>query len=161
MQGNYFFCFEKLTYFKGKKPDGCILCLLRDSNEQIVDLTIYRSEHFIASVNLYPYNPGHIFIFPTRHIEDIREFTGEEESQLTILTRKLLNVLDKAFSPAAYNIGYNMRPAAGASINHIHRHIIPRYPNEIGIADLIGGNRVLVEDPRVTAKNLRELLNES
>ena len=33
-------------------------------------------------------------------------------------------------------------------------HIIPRYPRETGIADLIAGRRVLVEDPRETARRL-------
>ena len=39
--------------------------------------------------------------------------------------------------------------SAGASIGHLHLHIIPRYPRETGIADLIAGRRVLVEDPPV------------
>jgi ATP adenylyltransferase len=45
---------------------------------------------------------------------------------------------------------------AGASIDHLHLHIIPRFPNETGIADLIAGKRVLIEDPSATAKRLRE-----
>jgi ATP adenylyltransferase len=34
--------------------------------------------------------------------------------------------------------------------------LIPRYPHELGIADLIAGKRVLVEEPRETARRLRE-----
>ena len=52
--------------------------------------------------------------------------------------------------PSGYNIGYNMGLAAGASIEHLHLHIIPRYPREIGIAELIAGSRVLVQHPRET-----------
>jgi ATP adenylyltransferase len=51
-----------------------------------------------------------------------------------------------------------MGPAAGASIDHLHLHLIPRYPRETGIADLIAGRRVLVEDPRETTRRLRELV---
>ncbi|MCK7487330.1 MAG: HIT domain-containing protein [Bacillus subtilis] len=39
-----------------------------------------------------------------------------------------LDALEKAFNPAGFNIGYNMGLAAGASIDHLHLHIIPRYP---------------------------------
>jgi ATP adenylyltransferase len=125
-----------------------------------VDLSIWRDELFIASVNLYPYNPGHLLLYPSRHVEDIRELTGEEETRLNALQRWLLGILDRAFSPHAYNIGYNMGAAAGASIGHLHLHIIPRYPRETGIADLIAGRRVLVEDPRETARRLREHVSQ-
>ena len=57
---SYFFNFEKMAYVKGKHPSGCILCLARDNNPDVVDLSIWRDELFIVSVNLYPYNPGHL-----------------------------------------------------------------------------------------------------
>jgi len=93
-------------------------------------------------------------------VEDIRELTTEEELRLTSLQRWLLGILDRACSPHAYNIGYNMGASAGASIGHLHLHIIPRYPRETGIADLIAGRRVLVEDPRETARRLGDLVSQ-
>ena len=153
----YFFNFEKMSYVKGRRPAGCILCLARDRSPDVMDLSIWRDELFVASVNLYPYNPGHLLVYPLRHVEDLRELTGEEEGRLAGLQRWLLEILDRACSPHAYNIGYNMGAAAGASISHLHLHIIPRYPRETGIADLIAGRRVLVEDPRETTRRLREL----
>ena len=150
-----------MAYVKGKHPSGCILCMIRDRNPDVVDLSIWRDELFIASVNLYPYNPGHLLVYPSRHVEDVRELTPEEESRLSALQRYLLGLLDRASAPHAYNIGFNMGPAAGASINHLHLHIIPRYPRETGIADLIAGKRVLVEDPRETTRRLRDLVAQS
>ncbi len=157
MSEGYFFNFDKMTYIKGRKPQGCILCMLVERSPEIVDLTIVREELFVASVNLYPYNPGHLLVFPLRHVEDVRELTAMEESRLCALQRYLLTLLDRVYSPRGYNIGYNMGYPAGASIEHLHLHIIPRYPRETGIADLIAGKRVLVEDPRETAGRLREL----
>ena len=49
-----------------------------------------------------------------------------------------------------------MGSSAGASIDHLHLHVIPRYPKEVGIADLIAGKRVLIEDPRVTQSRLTD-----
>ncbi len=156
----YFFNFEKMTYIKGGRPVGCILCLIRDESPEVVNLTVYRSEFFLAAVNLYPYNPGHLMVFPRRHLLDIREYTAEEEKDLAGVNRLLLNVLDRTHAPRAYNIGYNMGPVAGASIDHIHLHIIPRYPRETGIADLLAGKRVLVEDPLQTTEKLRDAVVE-
>jgi ATP adenylyltransferase len=112
-------------------------------------------------VNLYPYNPGHLLVFPTRHLTDLRDLEPREERHLTRLTRHLLDALDALNRAGGYNLGYNMGPAAGASIDHLHLHIIPRFPNESGIADLLAGKRVLVEDPRDTARRLRERLAQA
>ncbi len=157
---DYFFALDKLSYLKGQRPDGCILCLVRDGSMDVVNLSVWEDEHFIVSVNLYPYNPGHLLVFPKRHVEDVRQLSLEEERDLSRVTRICLDVLDKTHTPAAYNLGYNMGLTAGASINHLHLHIIPRYPRELGIADLIAGKRVLVETPVQTAEKLREALKE-
>lgn len=156
----YFFNFEKLNYVSGKKPEGCILCLLRDGSEEVVNLTVYSDDSVMVSVNLYPYNPGHIMVFPRRHVEDLRECSLEEESRIWSVTRHALDLLDSTHNPAGYNVGYNMHPVAGASVRHLHLHIIPRYPNELGVADLLAGKRVLVESPTKTQERLREAFEE-
>ncbi len=148
-----------MEYVKGMKPAGCILCLINEGSKEVSDLSVMEEEHFIVTVNLYPYNPGHLMIFPRRHIEDVRHFTEVEEIKLQRIVKYMLDVLDEAYAPKAYNIGYNMGLIAGASINHLHMHIIPRYPNEIGIADLIAGKRVLVESPFDTMTRIRAIVD--
>ncbi len=158
---SYFYNFDKMDYVKGPRPPGCILCLVRERSPLVVDLTVFCDDLCTVSVNLYPYNPGHLMLFPNRHVEDVRDLSEEEERRVTALTRRLLNVLEATHQPAGFNIGYNMGPSAGASINHLHLHIIPRYPREIGIADLVAGKRVLIEDPRVTQRRLVEAFDAS
>lgn len=152
----YFFNFDKIAYLKGKRPDGCILCLIRDDSPEVENLTVFENSLFTACLNLYPYNPGHLLVFPNRHVEDIRRLTPGEVMMQHELTAALLDVLDTTHTPKGYNLGYNMGLEAGASIAHLHFHIIPRYPRETGIADLIAGKRVLVEEPRVTRTRIRQ-----
>jgi ATP adenylyltransferase len=146
----YLFNFDKLCYLKGTRPEGCILCLVASGSEEVERLVVHETGSFVASLNLYPYNPGHLILFPKRHVVDIRALSAAERSELDALTDLCLAVLDATMTPSAYNIGYNMGLSAGASIEHLHLHIIPRYPREIGIAELIAGSRVLVQDPRQT-----------
>lgn len=157
---DYFFNFEKIAYLKGERPEGCILCLINEESDSVVNLTVYRNELFAVTVNLYPYNPGHVMIFPRRHVEDVRGLTPDEEAELLRVQRGILEVLDRTHSPAGYNIGFNMGLVAGASISHLHLHVIPRYPRELGIADLIAGRRVLVEDPKITAERIRAAIQD-
>jgi ATP adenylyltransferase len=109
-----------------------------------------------VSLNLYPYNPGHLMVFPLRHVTDIRSLGKEERAAMDQTVDKALDVVDSVYSPQGYNIGFNMGRAAGASIDHIHLHIIPRYPGEIGIAELLAGKRVMVEDLFAGRDRLRE-----
>ncbi len=156
---SYFFNFDKIAYLQSKKPEGCILCHIKNRSGEIVNLTVYEDGLFNISVNLYPYNPGHLIIFPLRHIMDVREMTDKETDRLNKLTNRSLDILDSCYSPTGYNIGYNMGLAAGASIEHIHLHIIPRFPRETGIADLIAGSRVMVENPLETKERLEICFN--
>lgn len=143
----YFFNFDKLEYLKGKKPEGCILCLIARGDPAATDLSVHETSSFLVSLNLYPYNPGHLLVFPKRHVTDIRQLDPGERSELDGLTDLSVSVLESLNAPKGFNIGFNMGLTAGASIDHLHLHIIPRYDREIGIAELIAGQRVLVENP--------------
>ena len=156
----YFYNFEKISYLKDKKTDGCILCRLRDGDKEITDTIAYRSEDTAVSLNLYPYNPGHSLIFPLRHVEDIRELTETERHSFNMTLDKVLGALDALYNPSGYNIGFNMGLEAGGSIKHLHLHVIPRYPHELGIAELLAGKRVLVEDLNVSKEKLKKALTE-
>ena len=157
---DYFFTFDKGDYVRGSRPDGCILCRLEKEDPEVIDLRVFSSRYFGLTVNLYPFNPGHLLIYSRRHLEDVRELRPEEELELTQLRNYALDMLDQLYSPYAYNIGVNMGLEAGASISHYHLHIIPRYTHEIGIPELIGGKRVLVEDPRETRTRLAAYYEE-
>lgn len=145
-----------MAYLSGEKPDGCILCLVCAGAENVRKLVVYETGLSMVSLNLYPYNPGHLLVFPKRHVTDIRDLTIPERTDLDELSRLCLDVLDTTHHPAAYNLGYNMGLAAGASIDHLHLHIIPRYPREIGITELLAGRRVLVQDPLETRERVSE-----
>lgn len=157
----YFFNFEKLYYLTEKKPEGCILCHIRDRNPSVEDLSVYRETGFIVCLNLYPYNPGHLIVFSERHVQDLRELDSGERTNLHQVIDRSLDVMDSLYKPSGYNIGCNMGLVAGASIEHLHWHIIPRYPREIGIAELMAGKRVLVEHPRETRSRLAEAFGRS
>lgn len=151
------FTVNKMEYARGERPDvECILCAVAEKNNITVDLVIHETDLTLISVNLYPYNTGHLMVFPRRHILDLREYTDEEIKEVEYFTRISMDVLDDVYSPSGFNLGYNMGHHSGASIPHIHRHIIPRYINEIGVIDIIGGAKIIVEDPVITKEKLLE-----
>ena len=101
-------------------------------------------------------------IFPRRHLADIRQFTQEEVLAMHRLQERSMHALEALYNPRGFNIGFNVGQASGASIEHIHCHVIPRHRNEIGLVEMISqGSRVLVEDPMETREKLREVLDET
>ena len=160
---NNLFVPNKLAYIKGKaRPNvDCILCAIVERNDQVERLEVYQSALFTVSLNLYPYTPGHLLVFPKRHIVDVRELTPAEVLELHTVQALCLNILDTVYQPRGYNVGYNIGDASGASIQHLHLHIVPRYPRELGFIDIIGEARIIVEDPKVTQQRLIQAFTQS
>ncbi|HGE72883.1 TPA: HIT domain-containing protein [Candidatus Poribacteria bacterium] len=148
----------KMAYVRGeKKPEvDCILCAIVNEDDRVARLEVYRSELSLVTLNLYPYAPGHLMVFPKRHITDPRMLTIDESIDLTNMQSICLNVLDEVYSPHGYNIGYNIGEAGGASIAHLHLHIVPRYRKETGFIDILGGVKIIIEDPNVTLSKMRD-----
>ena len=159
---NNLFVPNKMPYAKGKnRPDvPCILCAIVEKNERVERLEVHSTELFTISLNLYPYSPGHLMIFPNRHIVDSRELTQDEVYNLHQLQCLSFEVLTRAYQPKGFNVGYNMGESSGASIAHLHLHVVPRYPRELGFMDVIGGARIIIEDPNATQEKLYGLFQE-
>ncbi len=148
---------SKGEYVKGKRPQvDCILCAIVQSDPQVTNLEVFRSKNFVVAVNLYPYNPGHLMIFPAQHLEEIEELSLSAVKELHQLTVVALKILREIYQPHGFNLGYNLGRGSGASINHLHLHLVPRYENELSFIDVLSGSKVIVEDPQETMKKLKE-----
>lgn len=159
---NYLFNTDKLKYVKGDKPKvDCILCAIRDGHPDVQNFEVARRDNFIISVNLYPFNPGHLMIFPQRHIENLHDLADQEALSLHRLLTVTINILADEFRPDGFNVGYNLGHNSGASIPHLHLHVVPRYNNEVGFMDVLAGTRLVVSDPAESRDRLRKRFAES
>lgn len=156
MQNNLFVP-GKMEYARGRKrPDvECILCAIVEENDKVTRLDVHRSGLFVVALNLYPYTPGHLMVFPKRHITDLRMLNDGEVVELHKLQTLCMDVLESVYTPHGFNLGYNIGEAGGASIEHLHLHIVPRYRRETGFIDIIGGSKIIIEDPNVSLSRVR------
>ena len=58
------------------------------------------------------------------------------------LVSDVKTILDQRFRPAGYNVGFNAGAEAGQTIDHLHVHVIPRYPGDV--PDPRGGIRNVI-----------------
>lgn len=146
----------KLNYAKGERPDvDCILCGVAGNDPKVDNLVVYREHGYFVTLNLYPYNPGHLMVCPARHIEDIREFSDTDTLAMHRMQVLSIEVLERVYRPSGFNVGYNLGDCSGASIPHLHLQIVPRYRTEVGFFDLLSDSRVIVEAPEVTREKLQ------
>lgn len=148
---------NKLGYIRGhERPQvDCILCGIVRRDPRVVSLEIYRTRQILVSLNLYPYTPGHLLVLPLRHVTDIRQLTAAEQRAMLAAQGHCLDLIEHEYRPRGFNLGYNQGESSGASIDHLHLHVVPRYRNEVGFIDVVGGARVIVQDPHETARRLR------
>jgi len=144
---NWLRALGKLEYVQGNdRPNvECILCSVRDNDERVVSLKLYDDDILFISLNLYPYNPGHLLIVPNRHILQFTDLSKQELQHINRTIQGLQHLLDDLYNPKGYNIGINQGRDAGASIEHLHFHLVPRYGSELGYIDIVGKTRVLPE----------------
>ena len=153
---------NKREYVRGNRPNvDCILCSILNGDPEVVDLMVHRTDLFGVTLNLYPYNAGHVMIFPIRHIIDPREYNAREVFELHELEKLSLDILQSLYTPMGFNVGYNLGRTSGQSIPHVHLHIVPRYPNEVGFMDIIGGAKIVVEDPVDSCGKIQKAFQEA
>jgi ATP adenylyltransferase len=126
-----------------KKPDSdCPFCNLAalEAGHQL----IARSQFVFVTLNLYPYNNGHLMVIPYAHVGSPEELEPAALLDLAQTTNRALAALRRAYNPPAFNLGANLGAAAGAGIAaHYHFHIVPRWPGDSSFMTTIGATRVI------------------
>ena len=131
---------------KSAENGGCIFCDMAKSKEQDVERILKRGKHCFVTLNLYPYNNGHLMVIPNRHTSRLDDLDSQTLTELMTLTQQAIRALEKAYKPQGFNIGINQGEAAGAGIAaHLHQHIVPRWAGDTNFMTIIGETRTIPE----------------
>lgn len=153
---------NKLSYVRGQRPNvPCILCAVCDDHPEVESLEVFRNAFFLVSINLYPYNSGHLMLVPLRHIEWPDELSEAEALSLHQLQKLCLAVLRRVYPACGFNIGYNLGECGGGSIAHLHLHIVPRFRNETGFMTTLAQTQIIVETPQEMQQRLKAAFAEA
>jgi diadenosine tetraphosphate (Ap4A) HIT family hydrolase len=97
----------------------------------VADDIVAKNDLCYARRDRYPVSEGHLLVIPFRHIPDFFLMTVEEKQAVLALVDECKEVIEEEFSPAGYNIGFNVGEAAGQTVMHCHCHVIPRYVGDV------------------------------
>jgi ATP adenylyltransferase len=140
----------------GAKEPGCVLCRAFAGEGDSERLVVFRGERAFVVMNLYPYNAGHVMVAPCRHVGSLAEASPEELTELMALGRRLEGIMAEEYRPDGMNLGMNLGRSAGAGVaDHIHLHVVPRWSGDTNFMTVLGGTRVIPEDPAEACLRLR------
>ncbi|MFW5662854.1 MAG: HIT family protein, partial [Bacteroidota bacterium] len=140
---------EYIKTFKDKKENEepeCFLCSAANDPFEMDEsnLIIYRGEACYMILNKFPYNNGHLLITPYRHTGNLFSLGEDEYSELGMLVKKAVKIIESAYKPHGFNIGINLGQAAGAGLpGHLHYHVIPRWNGDTSFTATASGTKVI------------------
>ena len=146
----------------GAAADGCLFCRMADDPVQDdAHHMLHRGEHCFVTLNLYPYNNGHLMVIPYQHTGHLIALPGTTAAEMMVLAQQAEHVLETAYSPEGYNLGINQGAAAGAGIaEHLHLHIVPRWGGDTNFMTVVGETRVIPEWIDQTYARLKSIWRE-
>lgn len=84
-------------------------------------------------------------VVPRRHCIDLESLNPFESKELFELLSASIRVLKKSLSPEGFNIGVNIGKVGGAGEDHIHFHIVPRWPGDTNFMPILGETKIVPE----------------
>lgn len=141
--------------------DGCLLCAIDSGAAPGPNHVVERAELTYTLLNRYPYSSGHVMVVPRRHSQDIADLTDAESLALLAAARRVMQALESEMAPEGFNLGINQGAAAGASLPHLHLHVVPRWAGDTNFMPVLGDVKVLPEHLEATAERLRSRLASS
>jgi ATP adenylyltransferase len=150
----------RYAYVTSAKDAGgeCVLCRIRDAGDDEANLVLFRTEKNFVLINRYPYNNGHLMIVPHRHEAALTGLSATERTDLIELAARSEAILRSAYAAHGINLGMNLGESAGAGIvGHLHLHLVPRWTGDTNYMTVIGGTRVVPEEPATTYSRLRPM----
>lgn len=135
----------------------CIFCDV--FNDNIVEqdrFVLYRDRAVAIMLNLYPYNGGHVLVFPHDHVNQFYDLSERVQEQLMLATTKSMKIVKQVLSCDGMNFGANVGRIAGAGIpQHVHMHIVPRWSGDTGFLPIIGETKQVSVDLEKIYKQLK------
>ncbi len=160
---HYLVAEKRKSYFDEKgKDEECIFCtavpeLGKAPGRAGKSWVIASFSTCFIVVNEYPYvSKGHLMVVPKRHVVDYNELTSDEIDEIfKVVLPKAKGALAKEYKRTrGFNIGMNMGDNAGASIQHLHVHIVPRTEGETGFMETTASTRIVHEDAETTMNKM-------
>jgi ATP adenylyltransferase len=149
----------RLKYVKDASRDSaqeCIFCVKPEADADEANLIVHRGARCFVILNLFPYTNGHLMIAPYAHLDSIASIDPDAVAEMMALAQRAITVLDDAYAPQGFNVGFNEGRVAGAGVeHHIHMHVVPRWGGDTNFMPVLADTRVMPQSLEESYASLR------
>ncbi len=136
----------RVEYFSLERPLPDFFGEAGRASDDAAHLVVLRRKSGFLIMNRFPYAVGHLMAVPYRKVADLSELIAEEKLELWTLAEAAQQLLRETVNAHGFNIGLNLGACAGAGVaDHLHLHIVPRWPGDYNFMPVIGATRVIPE----------------
>lgn len=129
---------------KGGEP--CVFCELGEGSPTRDNLVLAKGQESYVVMNRFPYNSGHVLICPYRHVAKLKDLSAAAHQEMMWFMGEGMEILAGAMNAEGFNCGLNLGRTAGCGIaDHLHWHIVPRWPGDTNFLPVIGDTRAMPE----------------
>ncbi|MHA1952386.1 MAG: HIT family protein [Candidatus Heimdallarchaeaceae archaeon] len=132
--------------------DDCVFCKIVKG--EIPSFTLYEDEEIQVFLDLYPASKGHSLYIPKEHFISLYDISEEKMNILKKLP-KIAEKLKNAVNATGMNILQSNGKDAGQVINHVHFHLIPRYPKD-GLMDVVPKSELEEDEARKLVETFKK-----
>jgi ATP adenylyltransferase len=153
----------RMPYIESRDTEpGCLFCNRLEEPPGPESLILHRGPTAFVILNRYPYTNGHMMVVPYQHVASLEDLDDESLTDLMHLARRGLQALRRAYGAEAFNIGINIGAPSGAGVaDHVHLHIVPRWPGDTNFMATTAATRVIPEELGRTYDRLAEAWGKS
>jgi len=147
----------RYQYVSAAPAAECIFCSKAAARQDEENLVVYRAARSFVLLNLFPYTSGHLMVAPYAHVATLEETDEDTLAEMVRLARLAEQHLRALYRPRGFNVGLNIGECAGAGVaDHLHIHVLPRWPGDTSFMTTIGETRIVPEDLATTYQKLSQ-----
>lgn len=113
----------------------CLFCAIIAG--AIPSRQIYADDSAIAFLDIQPWHRGHALVVPRRHVASIIDDPTVWGDVRTVVEQVVPLLVDR-LGAAGLNLLVNAGEVSGQEVMHFHVHLVPRYDDAPGLANLTG-----------------------
>lgn len=135
----------------------CIFCDVFTNNvDKKEQFILYQGSDIAIMLNLYPYNGGHVLIFPAKHVSELYNLSESVQNKLMQASCLSMQIIKEVLQSDALNFGANIGKDGGAGIpDHVHLHVVPRWQGDTGFLPILHDTKLVSVDLETIFKQLK------